>query len=105
MVQYIRCKEVVIKARCVSVDNSLEMITFDDMKQKRLFYGISVLNDKVYVFGGSAYIQHLSSIEVLDEQTQEWQRVSSVMLSPRLRPTAIGKFNFIVSKCMANCAF
>ena len=107
MVQYIRCKEVVIKARCVSVDNSLEMITLDDMKQKRSVYGFSLLNDKLYVFGGcaSGQSQHLSSIEVFNEQMQEWQTVSSVMASRRRHPKAIGKFYYNVCKSISNCVY
>ena len=84
------------KTRLLSIGSPLEITTYEDLNQKRYYHEFSVLNGKVYVFGGTMNHEYFSSIEVLDNQTRKWQTMSSTTITRRREPTAIGKSNSII---------
>ena len=93
VVQYLHCQDGIKKATFVSWDSPVEMTTYAGLNC--YYHGISLLNGKMYVFGGySKYVgQTVSSIKVFHEETQVWQAVESTMTVPRSHQTTIGTFN------------
>ena len=68
------------------------------MNQKRDKPGVGVVDDKIFVFGGFDYGQHLKTIEVYSEKTKRWEMMKVTMKTERsnMGVAVIGDLIFII---------
>lgn len=57
---------------------TLKWVSTVEMLVDRNYFGVGVLDDRIYAFGGFSGVSYLKSAEVFDVSIQEWRLVSSM---------------------------